>query len=213
MIYRSHPKEMIYINKNDYVNRGHAYEAACINAEIENMCSSGDWYDEKTNQLLFTEVCRFEPDSGYYDNGQGQFVSTYTAHFKLKDGQTAEEAFNEMRQIDIQQMLYQQECQMRAEQIQTLPTHIQDRLKNTIDEIQKQSDAELKLKIKQAEENAISEGKKWMQARNEMRQSSKKRQQDPIWHATCKAAISLVTSNQKEAARILVKGYLDRQKI
>ena len=51
-----------------------------------------------------------------------------------------------------------------------------------------------------------------MQARNEMRQSFEKRQKDPIWHATCKAAIS-VASNQKEVARILVKGYLDRQKI
>lgn len=209
MIYKQHPKEHITINKEDYKDRPHAYEAACINSEIENMCSSGEWYDEETGKHLFTEVCTFIPASGYYDNGQGDFVSTYTAHFPLKEGQTAEQAFKELQGDVYKQMFLEKEAGERAEIIEELPIHVRERLAIDIICIKNQAALELKLRIKEVEEKAIETVK---QHRIAIKQAAEYRKNDLKWHAVCQAARTLVVSHQKDQAKLLVQNYLSAQK-
>ena len=213
MIYKSHEKAHIWIKKEDYEGRPHAYEAACINAEIENECSSGEWYDSETGQHLFTEVCTFVPDSGYYDNGQGSFVYEYTAHFPLKEGQTAEQAFKELRGDSCKQWQAQQEADKRAEAIQKLPVDIQERLKRDLIYVKLRAEEELQLKIKQVQEAAIEEGRQRIIAKKEaIKTAYEQRKNDPVWQTICQAARTFVASNQKEQAKILVQDYLSKQR-
>ena len=158
MIYKSHEKEHIWVNKEDYVGRMHAYDAACIHAEIENECSSGDWYDAETGQHLFTEVCTFVPDSGYYDTGQGRHVYEYTAHFPLKEGQTAEQAFKELRGDIYKCLFLEKEADERAEVIKELPVDIQERLAIDIIYAKNRAAIELKNTIKKLKKRLSKPG-------------------------------------------------------
>ena len=213
MIYTGHKKEHIWINKENYHDRPHAYEVACINAEIQNECSSGEWHDSETGQHLFTEVCTFIPDSGYYDNGQGTYVYEYTAHFPLKEGETAAQVFREMQANNFKSWQDEQEASERAEAIQKLPIDIQERLKIDLITIKNKAHNALRLKIKEAEEAAIAKGQLCEQAQKEaIRKAYEHRKNDPIWGAVCQQAKNLVASNQKEQAKKIVQCYLYQQR-
>lgn len=213
MRYTSHKKEHIWINKEDYNNRPHAYEAACINAEIQNECSSGEWHDAETGRLLFTEFCTFVPDSGYYDNGQGTYVYEYKAHFPLKEGETAEQVFKIMQTNTFKSWQYEQETSERAEEIKKLPIDIQERLKIDLIIIKNKAHEELQLKIKEAEETAIAQGQAREKIKKEtIKKAYEQRKNDPIWSVVCQQAKALVSSNQKEQAKKIVQCYLYQQR-
>ncbi len=205
MIYESLKEDKEYPKKEDYTRPGcgldgHAYDGAVRDYEIHMHSSYGVWKDEKTGEVLFTEKAEFIPGSYYHDSGQGEWETTYKAHFPLKEGQTAEQAFHERKTLDDERTKLSQDAEKRNQLIQELSPKIYDRLQNRFDRLKRQSDMELNQKFNQAVQLALKQEERHRQV--------EKRNQDPLWQATRAAAKALVEKNQGIQARILIKNYL-----
>lgn len=204
-------KETVVVppKENDDGKYDYERDVALIAAEIENMCSVTDWYDEHTGRHLFTDKCTFVPESGYYSTGQGHDEHTYTAHFKLPEGKTAEEVFFEMRDAWRDQMIFEFKAKERYKKIKTLPTDIQDDLIYKTFLIEAEAGKKMRLEIKAAQEAAILQAEERIIAKKEaFKQASEVRKKDPEWHRVCQSAKLLVKANLKDQAKVLVKGYL-----
>ena len=205
MIYEDLQEKKEYPKKEDYTRpgcslNGHAYDAAVRDYEVHMHSSYGVWKDEETGEILFTEKSEFIPGSHYHDSGQGEWETEYLAHFPLKPGQTAEEAFKERYNLDEEKKALFQDKEKREQVIQSLSPEIQQRLQGRLKEIKHQADCELNQKLNQAVQLALKQ-----EAR---RQRLEKREQDPMWHVVRIAAKSMVEKNQQRQARLLIKNYL-----
>lgn len=204
-------KETVVVppKENDDGKYDYERDGALIAAEIENMCSVTDWYDEFTGRHLFTDKCTFVPDSGYYSTGQGHDEHTYTAHFKLPEGKTAEEVFLEMYEALHENMLATCMAKERHQQIKTLPMDIQDALVYKMFLIEAESRKKMNLKIKSAQEAAIEEAEQRIVLKKQaIKQAAIARKKDPEWKRVCRSAQLLARANLKDQAQVLVKKYL-----
>lgn len=122
------PREFKSVKPEDFgPNGGNLYDAAKVACEVYNFSDVHLWKDEETGEVLFTEYCNFEPGLHYFDDGQGEWVSSYQAHFKLKPGQTAEEAFHERQASDEQKKLKKEALEsLSPEARETLETEIEN---------------------------------------------------------------------------------------
>lgn len=224
MIYEDHSSPRREVNLEDYKNpyggyNKSAYDADKIRSEIENMSSSGEYRDSKTGQLLFTVDSIFEEGPNYYDDGQGEFTKIYKAHFPLKDGQTAEEAFHEWQRKEEAEKLEEERIIRRKETLKNLPPEAKEELNEEIRRIIQNSQREEEANIRRAEDEAIAKEqkklaeKKAKKAKIEARKKKilekiRKRNADPVWQAISSATKALVASNQKTEAKILIQSYL-----
>lgn len=181
---------------------GHAYDAAKIDAEIHNACYSGVYKDEETGQILFSVSAEFIPDAYYFSNGQGTEVRTYKAYFELKEGQTAEEAFEERKKLD-------EEKNRLKEAVKEFPEEVQENLNKQIRTLRRQSEEVLQQNIIQLYKNVIRYEKNKI-LREQSRISRGKRANDPMWNAICESARLLVKAQRKKEAGVLVRSYLDQ---
>ena len=122
------PRKLKSVNREDFgLNGGNAYDAAKVECEVYNFSDVTLWKDEETGELLFTEYCNFEPGMHYFDDGQGEWHSSYQAHFKLKPGQTDEEAFHERQALDEQKKLQKEASEsLSPEARETLEAEIEN---------------------------------------------------------------------------------------
>lgn len=204
-------KEIVVVppKENDDGKYDYERDVALIGAEIENMCSVTDWYDEFTGRHLFTDKCTFVPESGYYSTGQGHDEHTYTAHFQLPEGKTAEEVFLEMQDAWRDQMIFEFKAEERYKKIKTLPIDIQDDLIYKTFLIEAEAGKKMRLEIKAAQEAAILQAEERIIAKKEaFKQASEARKKDPEWHRVCRSAQLLARANLKDQAQVLVKKYL-----
>ena len=205
MIYEDLQEKKEYPKKEDYTRpgcslNGHAYDAAVRDYEVHMHSSYGVWKDEETGEILFTEKSDFIPGSYYHDSGQGEWETEYRAHFPLKPGQTAEEAFKERYNLDKEKKALFQDEEKRAQMIQGLSSEIQSRLQKRVEFLKHQSDIQLNQKYNQAVQMALKQ--------EERRRQLEKRNQDPLWQATRSAAKALVEKKQGRQARLLIRNYL-----
>ena len=205
MIYESLKKKPEYPKQEDFITSDGklnecTYTAAILQYGIEANSDYGVWKDEKTGEILFTKQVEFIPGAYYEENGQGEQKITYEAHFPLKQGQTAEEAFKERYKLDEEKKALFQDKEKREQVIQSLSPEIQQRLQGRLKELKHQADCELNQKLNQAVQLALKQ-----EAR---RQRLEKREQDPMWHVVRIAAKSMVEKNQQRQARLLIKNYL-----
>ena len=205
MIYESLKEKKEYPRKEDYTSPGcgldgYAYDAAVRDYEVHMHSGYGVWKDEETGEILFTEKSDFIPDGYYHDSGQGEWKTEYLAHFPLKPGQTAEEAFKERYNLDEEKKALFQDAEKRAQMIQGLSSEIQSRLQKRVEFLKHQSDIQLNQKYNQAVQLALKQ--------EERRRQLEKRNQDPLWQATRLAAKALFEKKQGIQARLLIRNYL-----
>ena len=207
MIYESHSKQLPHPKPEDftYPDRGfdaRAYEATQIYTEIQNASYDGVWKDEETGKVLFTVSVEFVPDANYYANGQGTEVRTYQAHFELKEGQTAEEAFYERQKIDNEKNLFKQA-------LQNLSPESKAKLDKQIEEVTQQSNEALRQEIRQLQERAILNERN-KELRKKALISREKREKDPLWMAIRDSAQVLIKDHRKKEAAFLIRSYLEQ---
>ena len=205
MIYEDLQEKKEYPKKEDYTSPGcgldgYAYDAAVRDYEVHMHSSYGVWKDDETGEILFTEKSDFIPDGYYHDSGQGEWKTEYLAHFPLKPGQTAEEAFKERYNLDEEKKALFQDAEKRAQMIQGLSSEIQSRLQKRVEFLKHQSDIQLNQKYNQAVQLALKQ--------EERRRQLEKRNQDPLWQATRLAAKALFEKKQGIQARLLIRNYL-----
>lgn len=232
MIYESRSTYHEAPNLEDYKNphggyNRNAYDADKIRSEIDNQGSYGVWKDEETGEILFSESTTFEPGPYYYDDGQGDFTTTYEAHFKLRPGQTAEEAFREREAIDRAKKEKAEKEAARKKALDELSEEGKKQLSTDIEKIQQSAAEELAEKIRKAENDALAaeekrkleeaqkkaaeeKRKKIESKKKEALEIIEKRKADPAWRALSVASKVLVAANKKQEARILIQSYLEQ---
>lgn len=207
MIYECHSKQLPHPKREDFTSeeRGfdaRAYEATQIDIEIQNASYDEVWKDEETGKVLFTVSVKFVPDEKYYDNGQGTEVRTYRAHFNLKEGQTAEEAFYERQKLDKEKNLFKQA-------LQNLSPESKAKLDKQIEEVTQQSNEALRQEIRQLQEKAILNERN-KELRKKALISREKREKDPLWMAVRDSAQVLIKDHRKKEAAFLIRSYLEQ---
>lgn len=205
MIYESLKTKRPYPREEDFIRPGcgldgHAYMAAKTDYEVDANSGYGVWKDEETGEVLFTERSEFIPASSFYCSGQGEWETTYTAHFPLKEGQTPEQAFKERERLDAEKQQLRNDHQSRAQKMSELSPEIYKRLQDRFETLKRKSEIELNKQFNQAVQLALKQENR--------RKQLEKRNQDPLWQATKNAAKILVAQNQPRQARLLVKNYL-----
>ena len=220
MIYEDRSKRVSDPKKEDFIYPGRgidakAYDAAKMSAEIENACYTGVYKDEETGEVLFSVYDEFIPDANYWCNGQGTSVKRYMAHFELKPGQTAEEAFHEREKADKEKRLQKEADAKHLSAVQALPDEIKQSLAQKIDGIKKETDLkksalddQMKKDVRMAEEQALMAYRV-----QQAKERNLKRQNNPAWRVVCAGAKALVKSGQREEAKTLVLYHLRGQNV
>lgn len=189
-----------------------AYQQACNKYEMSTHDYKKIWKDEKTGQPLFTEHLHFTEGPYYHENGQGEWASTYKAHFPINTWETAEEVFRIKQKADMEKQPFQHKIIPIAGEIKAFSPAIQQKWENTLAEIKKNEPIDLYQQFAKEQKEFLIKAKKW-QKLEEIKAMVQKRNQDPVWISMKLMARVLVKSHQKEQARLLIKEYLNHTKV
>lgn len=189
-----------------------AYQEACDKYEMSSHHYKKIWRDEKTGKHLFTEDLQFTEGPYYHENGQGDWTSTYKAHFPINTWETPEEVFRIKQKADRENKPFHHEIIPIEDEMKSFSPVIQQKWENTLTEIKKKESIDIYQQVSSAQKEFLVKARKW-QNLEDIKAKVEKRNQDPVWISMKLMARAMVKSQQKSMARALIKEYLNHTKV